>query len=59
MVSAGVSVGVKANGRKRLKKKLTRLRAVPLFRYFRAGNGRFLGLAVWRNRHLVSTLIFH
>ena len=26
-----------------------RLRAIPLFRYFRAGNGRFLGLAVWRN----------
>ena len=51
-----------------------RRQAVPLFRYFRAGNGRFLGLAVWRNagggvgcrsptrswlRHSVSPLIFH
>ena len=27
---------------------LVRLRAVPLFRYFRAGNVRFLGLAEWR-----------
>ena len=26
-----------------------RLRAAPLFRYFWAGNGRLLGLAVWRN----------
>ena len=28
---------------------IPRLRAVPLFRSFRAGNDRFLGLATWRN----------